>query len=918
MKNFLFEKNNLASIVFLFLLLIIPFRSFSQGPWQRILDRPTTLGLENGFIEFNTPQFDIKLVKSSQTVAALRLAADGFDFTPHSHLELRSRDSLYHLGDIRLRVRKGDDRNWVHYSSGSARKPVDPIAASGNVKAAADLSNTFPEHFPLKIVRKWVVENGDLILRFDISNKSDFPVEVGSVGIPLIFNNILYRLDLEQAHAQCVFYDPYIGLDAGYLQVIRLHGQGPVLLVLPHTNAAFEAYNPLLEDRTPRSITFEGFHEWMIHSRAHAETDWSQAEPWNRPTSYRLNPGEERTHAIRLVLSESIRGIEHTLQKHKRPVAVGIPGYVIPKDIGAKLFLRYQYEVRTVDVEPAGALKITRREATPGGWEHFMVQGLEWGRARLTVTFNNGLRQTIHYNVIEPEEDVVASLGRFHTTEKWYENPEDLFGRSPSVITFDYETWEHVLQDGRAWIAGLSDEGGAGAWLAAIMKQLIQPDKTELERLRRFFHETLWGGIQISEGENKHGVRNSLFMYEPDEFPPGTYREDINWNTWAAWNRERSQGVGRSYNYVHVAAAHWAFYRISRFHKDLIPEKTWEWYLEQAYHTVIAMVEQAPTWARWGQMGATVYLYILHDLKREGKLELAQSLENAMRKRMDFWNTLPYPFGSEMPWDSTGQEEVYAWSKFFGYYDKADITLNAILAYMPTVPHWGYNGSARRYWDFIFAGKAGELSRIERQLHHYGSGLNAIPVLSEFRKNPDDLYLLRVGHAGVLGAISNITRDGFAPAAFHSFPSTLRINGISGDFGSGFLAYSIINGTYVYQCDEFGWLSFSGEIESNGSWKRLTPKSGANSRVFIAPLGLWLTLDAGRFQKIEFNPRNGRVRIFLEEKNEHLSEAVLRIEQPATVTGIGSYSPRNMFTERGGAFIIPLTNVLTSVELTHR
>ena len=83
-----------------------------------------------------------------------------------------------------------------------------------------------------------------------------------------------------------------------------------------------------------------------------------------------------------------------------------------------------------------------------------------------------------------------------------------------------------------------------------------------------------------------------------------------------------------------------------------------------------------------------------------------------------------YPFGSEMPWDSTGQEEVYAWTKYFGYHDKAEVTLDAILGYDPAIPHWGYNGSARRYWDFIFAAKD---RRLERQLHHYGSGLNAIP-----------------------------------------------------------------------------------------------------------------------------------------------------------------------------------------------
>lgn len=91
------------------------------------------------------------------------------------------------------------------------------------------------------------------------------------------------------------------------------------------------------------------------------------------------------------------------------------------------------------------------------------------------------------------------------------------------------------------------------------------------------------------------------------------------------------------------------------------------------------------------------------------------------------------PFGSEMAWDSTGQEEVYAWTRHFGFRDKAEVTLNAILGYMPTVPHWGYNGNARRYWDFLYAGK---VRRIERQIHHYGSGLNALPVLAAYRERP--------------------------------------------------------------------------------------------------------------------------------------------------------------------------------------
>ena len=58
-----------------------------------------------------------------------------------------------------------------------------------------------------------------------------------------------------------------------------------------------------------------------------------------------------------------------------------------------------------------------------------------------------------------------------------------------------------------------------------------------------------------------------------------------------------------------------------------------------------------------------------------------------------------------------------------------------------------------------------------------------------------------------MGSISNITKDGFAPAAFHSFPSTLKNDGISGDYGSGYYGYAINTSTYLMHDDELAvWL----------------------------------------------------------------------------------------------------------------
>lgn len=51
-----------------------------------------------------------------------------------------------------------------------------------------------------------------------------------------------------------------------------------------------------------------------------------------------------------------------------------------------------------------------------------------------------------------------------------------------------------------------------------------------------------------------------------------------------------------------------------------------------------------------------------------------------------------------MAWDSTGQEGVYVWSKYFNDTTTAQNVINSIIAYQPAVAHWGYNGNARRYW----------------------------------------------------------------------------------------------------------------------------------------------------------------------------------------------------------------------------
>ena len=907
---------------------------------------PPTLGLENGTLDFDTPDFTLKLVKDSQTIAALQPkgargmdANTPFDFTPADQLPARQGDRFNHLGDIQLRVQQEGWRGgaWTDLASSNARKPVIPLtnykAPQGTrVLAAADLTPTMGES-PLSISRAWVLDaSGRLSLQFDVTNSSKAAVSVGGLGFPVIFNNMIQNFvtnrarTLPQAHEICSFFDPYVGGDAGYLQVTRLSGAGPALIVTPQpgTKTPFEAFRPL-NDASRRGQTFEGAFEWTVHSSAYASNEWKGVEQWNTPTAYTLKPGESRRYGLRLLVSDEIRNIEKTLGANDRPVAVGIPGYIVPMDIDAMLFVDPgRRRITTVRSEPAGALSFRSGSPTKSGQRRYIVQGRKWGRSRLAIDYSDGTTQTVHYYVTKPSADVVADMGRFLTTKAWYTDESDPFKRAPSVMTYDRANNRIVTQDTRVWVAGLSDEGGVGAWLAAIMKAYGQPKKEEVDKLAEFVDKVVWGRLQYSEGERMYGVKKSLFFYDPKVLPDYKY-QDGNWTSWTSWNKEAADAVNRAYDYPHVVSAYWTMYRLARNHPGLVTAQKWEWYLDKAFNTVKFMTGgfQKPGarggvgYVNVGLMNGDIFLMLLDDLKRESWTEQATYLEGAMKQRADRWQADAYPFGSEMAWDSTGQEEIYAWTSHFGYHEKALVSLSSILGYMPTVPHWGYNGNARRYWDFFYGAAPGGTT--ERQIHHYGSGLNAIPALSHYRRHPDDFYLLRIGYAGANGALSNIDEEGFPSAAFHSFPQNLRWDTYTGDYGPNFFGHAVNAATYIINHPEYGWQAFGGNVIQGtdmGGWITVKSLDSMRRRVYVAPLGLYLTLDRGAFESVAINPATGAVRVFLAPSDQFTPSALLLIEQPATLKGVGKYrTVRTFQTERGGQ-VIPLGKTSTTVELS--
>ncbi|KFZ24159.1 hypothetical protein V502_01371 [Pseudogymnoascus sp. VKM F-4520 (FW-2644)] len=868
-----------------------------------------TLGLNNGYIELTTANFDIQIVRDAQVLASLKPAGGTFDFLPSDYLSLRAKDGQYHWGDITFRYRTSENTTWITGDSSQSRKKVTTL--STGALAASGLTPTLPTG-PLNITREWIDVSGDLSLQFTIINSESSAIEIGGLGFPAEFNSIFTNRQASDMLRVCSLSDPYIGMHAGQIRVAPTSGDGPALVVTPLGDTPMEAYRNLAEtyyeDTAYGSQVFEGFYEWQVLSKAWAENEWSGKEPWNKASSRTLQPDESLKFGLRFSVAEGgVRDLDSTVIKTGTPVAHGVPGYIIPRGTAADLFLQGSSAVESTTVNPADALTLV---STGDGHYTVTPSTTAWGRVRLTVAYADGKFQTIHYYVTKPGTEAVASLGQFLTTDQWFTDTSDPFGRAPSVLTYDYEAG--VKQDSRAWVAGLSDEGGAGSYLAACMKQAAQPNADEITKLESFVDGVLWKTIQTSD----FAVRKSIFFYEPAAVPSYTYDSSINWTVWTAWNKATADATDRAYNYVHVAAAYWSLYRAGRAYPTLIKSHTWDWYLNQAYSTIIRAMEADVNFNKVGLMGETVFGEILTDLTREGLSSQAQTLTAAMKSRADQWDTEAVPFGSEMAWDSTGQEGVYFWSKYFGYTSTVTKTVNSVLGYMPTVPHWGWNGNARRYWDNIVMSRyGGKLQRIERQLHHYGSGLNSLVLLGAFRSDSSDSYLLRVGYGGTSGPISNINEDGFAAASFHSWPDTLKWDGLSGDYGPNFLGLVLGTGTYVVQDSVVGLVAYGGVLTSSETSVIVQTADPVRRRIFIGPLGVLITVDAGIIKNFSYVPSTGAITVTLSQLSgvPVAANAVLWAE---TTTGTRNYSvTTSSITEARLGWQIPLSSADVTVEL---
>ncbi|CAK5273328.1 unnamed protein product [Mycena citricolor] len=189
----------------------------------------------------------------------------------HQRIQLPARQELSDAPLVYTRLIELQFRaDWMTLrGSNSQYHRGQSAVVSGSTLAAANLGPTLPSESLLNVARRWPSDSNGIELMFDVRNSQTVAVEIEALGAPLEFNNIFTGRTAAQTNKLCSLFDPYIGRDTGYVQVVPLLGTLPPLLGVPAASSPLEGWHFLPEDGSNppyyQSQKFEGLHDWQFH-----------------------------------------------------------------------------------------------------------------------------------------------------------------------------------------------------------------------------------------------------------------------------------------------------------------------------------------------------------------------------------------------------------------------------------------------------------------------------------------------------------------------------------------------------------------------------------------------------------------------------------------------------------------------------
>ncbi|MBC8547818.1 hypothetical protein H8711_12940, partial [Clostridiaceae bacterium NSJ-31] len=510
-----------------------------------------------------------------------------------------------------------------------------------------------------------------LELTVRLENSSAVDITLGDLALPLPLNNAWVEGNQEVTQTQRVFPHYFVSQEGSFIYASHPDGTGPYLLMLPGENTKLEYLAPI--DGTGYLSDFLKAYVHSGYTGPNTPGTWRQEH-----TSGVVPAGGDKSYSFEFFWAEDLEEMREVLYENSIDVQV-VPGMTIPEGLKAKIAVRSMLGIDSVEAEYPDETVID--ELDPSG--EYSIYELEFGKVgenKITVNFGDGKQIHLEFFYTKPIEQLLKSRTDFISRNQQVKDESKVYDGLFSQWSMEREqmtTPENTMGLHMYAVSGSDDPTLCKAPTMAQLN-MVYPDAEQIANIEYYLENFVWGGLQRTPDDPQ------------SEWAYGMYGSDAWW-----LNRPADSGVPdlgpdgngghgagrmwRSFDYTHMIQLYYNMYTIAENYPEMVNYLDADGYLERAYHTAMAFYSipyniymkgwNFNGWCDWafkqGNFHEVNITFLIDALEREGKTEWADDLRSNWETKVKFMvYDDPYPFGSEMAYDTTAFESTHAIAKY--------------------------------------------------------------------------------------------------------------------------------------------------------------------------------------------------------------------------------------------------------------
>lgn len=822
-------------------------------PCLLITDGSTTYAAD-----MSNNEFTMQVDNATGGVYILKKTNDAHDtnyvVNPTSNSSFNIDDSRW-VGDLTFKYRLNGGA-WIDNVT-SLSDDVRSVTQSGNQITVSYLNNSANQYGikNMQLTEKYSLNANYMQWDITVKNTSGQSMEIGDLGVPLLFNQF-WNSTQEVSYTQRVLRHSFVGKNGSYIVWERPNGTGPYLIMVPMNGTSLEFKDLARRNEGPFALNepkFEGLPTFFIHSSWISQ---NRAGAYLPATSLTLANNASKTYSFKFRWATDDAAVQDILYQEGLIDVQVVPGMTVTTDLPAKADLHTTKTINSLTAQYPSETTI----ASAGGTNGHHLYNLTFshlGQNNITVSYGSGETTVLQFYVIEPLETLINNRAQF-LVNKQQENDSSK-GWYKAFMQWDMLNKQKLTRDNwnpagtwEDWHTGGSDDLGFAGPVFLSEKNIYNPNQSEITALDNYLRYFIWGKLQKTD------------TYEVYRFYNGS--------------NPNNTGTWRSYNYVHLANVYFNMYRITKLH-GMTSYLNQNDYLLRAYNTLNSMYTHTMDGngvVQWGLMGEMNMPLIIQALKDEGYTTQANSLAASYQLKINYTTSNPYPFGSEMPYDTTGYESAYTIGAYTNNTSLINKVVKADIATRGNTPAWYFYGTDLRWmgeswWNVSYMTQLGGW------------------VLHEFSKNytSSPEVLLRLAYGSYLAGFTNINSGQISSDAANKYatswvyqsekgaseystvPTMSATNGWwswSGEADLGLLGGLRMAATDVVVDPIFGLFAYGGTVSQSGTNFTVVPKDGIRQRLNLFNLGIKMELEQDKYTSAIVSQNKNNVEFTLQNR----------------------------------------------------